>query len=200
MLQQLQIMACPSDMPPIVAVWTWPTWYQLLLLLAIAAYGVSMLFDPRRKELIQLASELGLEFSPKISPERIGTRGTTFDAGRPAENCLRGVIAGQETAIFDLCMRERTVGGFSDAKVPGFTGTFVGFRVPADRYCRSRDILKPERWHVEKMGEWVFVIDLGRPHPVRPRKITGYVEEARIQFQHASDPDHYEPTLLPGVL
>jgi hypothetical protein len=38
------------------------------------------------------------------------------------------------------------------------------------------------------MGEWIFVIDLDRPHPVKPRNITAYMEDARTEFQAAIDP------------
>jgi hypothetical protein len=39
------------------------------------------------------------------------------------------------------------------------------------------------------MGEWVFVIDLYRPHPVTPRKLAAYIDKARAQFQVPIDPN-----------
>src|SRR5579863_2331047 len=128
---------------PVILALAWRAWYGTLFLIALVGSLISILLDSRRKDLARLARELGLEFSPRVSPQRIGTQGTTFDVCIPAENCLRGMIGGRETVIFDLRMRERTVGGFSEAKVPGSDGTIVGFRVPADCYCRSRDILQP---------------------------------------------------------
>jgi hypothetical protein len=57
------------------------------------------------------------------------------------------MIAGRETIVFDLHMRQRSLDGFREKSgYSGITATIVGFRVPADCYCRSRDILQPESW------------------------------------------------------
>lgn len=117
----------------------------------------------------------------------------------PAENCLRGTIAGRETVIFDQRLHG---GGFNrqySADGADVSATVVGFRVPADSYCRDRGILQPSRWHVEKLGEWVFIFDGYRPL-VKPAKIGAYIEEARAVFQSATDPNGYEPTILAGRL
>jgi hypothetical protein len=51
------------------------------------------------------------------------------------------MIAGRETIVFDLRMRQLSLDGFREKSgYSGITAIIVGFRVPADCYCRSRDI------------------------------------------------------------
>lgn len=128
------------DLPAILAL-AWAARYETLFLIALACYGISILLDSRRKDLARLASEFGLEFAPRATLEQIGLLGTTFEGGLPAENCLRGMIAGRETIVFDLRMRQLSLDGFREKSgYSGITAIIVGFRVPADCYCRSRDI------------------------------------------------------------
>jgi len=88
---------------------------------------------------------------------------------------MRGTINGRETIIFDSYYQGQA------------QATVVGFRVPADSFCRDRGTF----WHVEKMGEWVFVYHL---EPlVKPDKIASYVEEARARFETATNPQGTTP-------
>ncbi len=168
--------------------------YALCVLVAL--YGLLLWFSPSRtRAMAAVASELGLQFEPTMSRERMGVRGTAFDTATLARNCMRGMIAGRETVIFDQRMwtvRDNPGEGLSEQ-------TVVGFRVAADSCCRNRGILQPSKWNVEKMGEWVFVYGAyGLSSPVKPGKIAAYVEEARSWFEKATDPNWYEPTILAG--
>jgi hypothetical protein len=62
----------------------------------------------------------------------------------------------------------------------------IGFRVAADSFCRDRGVIQRTFWHVEKMGEWVFVYH-AQPL-VEPVNIASYVEEARSRFELATNP------------
>jgi hypothetical protein len=146
--------------------------------------------------MAKVASELGLEFSAKVSRQRMGTRGTTLDGLVAAENCLPGMIARHETVIFDRRMFE---GGFSrQPKVmdaASVSTTVVGLGVPADSYCRDRGLIEPSRWHVEKLGEWVFVFDEFRPL-LKPAKVLASLEEV---FQSARIPTGMSQRYWPGA-
>jgi len=134
--------------------------------------------------MADLASELGLEFFSVQSADQMGTRGASFVYGgiAVARNCMRGSIKGRETVIFDQAMEQDPVSG---SGVGPLEGTVVGFRVAADSFCRDRGVIQRTFWHVEKMGEWVFVYH-ARPL-VKPVDIASYVEEARARFETATN-------------
>jgi hypothetical protein len=170
----------PIDRPVIIT-------FAVAVLLAL--YTLHLARNPARtKAMAAVASELGLQFFPELSADELGTRGASFVRLNPApgRNCMRGTINGRETLIFDLCnegLIERTV---------------VGFRVAADNFCRDRGLIQRTFWHVEKMGEWVFVYH--EEPPVKPEKIPSYVEEARARFETAINPKGSEPTTLSSHL
>jgi hypothetical protein len=167
---------------------TRPTDRSAVIILAIgvllALYVLYFYFNPdRRKAMSAVASELGLQFFPELSADEIGMRGASFVRlnPAPARNCMRGTISGRETIIFDLCNE-----GLVEA-------TVVGFRVRGDSFCRDRGVIRPTFWHVEKMGEWVFVYH----HLAEPGEIASYVEEAGARFETATSPNGPKPRTLP---
>lgn len=167
------------------------------ILMALAAlYGLLLYYSPsRQRAMAAAASELGLQFFPELSADQMGTRGASFVymefAG--ARNCVCGVIDGRETVIFDQNMPFDPVGASNEGPSEG---TMVGFRVAADSFCRDRGVIQRTFWHVEKMGEWVFVYH-ARPL-VKPAEIALYVEEARARFETATNPKWYSPTAMAG--
>jgi hypothetical protein len=152
----------------------------LLTMLGLAIY----LSPSRKKGMADLASEMGLRFFPVQSADQMGTRGASFVYGgiAVARNCMRGTIKGRETVIFDQDMEQDPVSG---NHVGPWEATVVGFRVAADSFCRDRGVIQRTFWHVEKMGEWVFVYHT-RP-VVKPVDIASYVEEARARFETATN-------------
>jgi len=164
----------------------------LYIFAALAFLWIWLYRNLRTKSLAGTAAELGLMFFPKLPAEELSLPGASFycPASTP-RNCLRGMIAGRETVIFDLPI----VSSMSNSpRENAIDGTVVGFRVSPDSYCRDRGVLQEASWHVEKMGEWVFVYH-ARPL-VKPTKIAAYVEEARARFRQATDPKSYEPTTV----
>lgn len=163
----------------------------------VALYGLLLYLSPsRRKGLAAVASELGLQFFPVRSVDQMGTRGASFvymDCA-PARNCMRGMIYGHETVIFDQDMPFDPVSGRSDGPIEH---TVVGFRVAAESFCRDRGVILRTFWHVEKLGEWVFVYH-SRPL-VKPAGIVSYVEEARARFKVATIQTKCEPTVPAGL-
>jgi hypothetical protein len=161
-------------------------WIGYGLILILVGYGIVLWHAPSRaKAMAQVASQLGMRFEPIMSRAQLGIKGTTFDVGYPGENCMRGMIAGRDTLIFDKTMLIEPVARPSEDN-PTTEQTIVGFRVSADTPCRDHGILQPSDWHVEKMGEWVFVY--GKGGLTKPRKIPAYVEEARGWFAKSIDP------------
>jgi len=151
----------------------------------LALYVRRLYFNPARtKALAEVASGLGLQFFPELAADELGTRGASFVDLNPApgRNCMRGTINGRETVIFDSYYKGQV------------QGTVVGFRVAADSFCRDRGVIQPTFWHVEKMGEWVFVFHL-EPQ-VKPEKIAAYVEEARARFETAINPHGSDATAM----
>jgi len=164
----------------------WSTVVGVALTVLVALYVLLLYLSPsRRKGMSDLASELGLQFFPVLSADQMGTRGASFVYGgiAVARNCMRGMIKGRETVIFDQDMEQDPVKG---NLVGPWEGTVVGFRVAADSFCRDRGVIQRTFWHVEKMGEWVFVYH-ARPL-VQPPEIASYVEEARARFDTATNP------------
>jgi hypothetical protein len=171
----------------------WSSVAGSLVIVLGALYVLSLIFNPaRRKGMAALASDLGLQFFPVLSVDQIGTRGASFVYGgiAGARNCMRGMVKGRETVIFD----QRIWDPVSGSGEP-FELTVVGFRVAAKSFCRDRGVIQRTFWHVEKMGEWVFVYH-SRPL-VEPSKIVSYVEEARARFETATNPKGYQPARQP---
>jgi hypothetical protein len=165
----------------------WSTVGGIVVIVLVALYGLGLYSSPSRKKgMADLAAELGLQFSPELSADQMGTRGASFSylGIAVARNCMRGTIKGHETVIFDQNMEQDPVSGNG---VGPWEGTVVGFRVAADSFCRDRGVVQRTFWHVEKMGEWVFVYHT-RPL-VEPVDITSYVEDARARFQTATNPN-----------
>jgi len=161
-------------------------WIGYGLILILVGYAFVLWHAPSRaKAMAQVASQLGLHFEPIMSRAQLGIKGTTFDVGYPGENCMRGMIAGRDTLIFDKTMLIEPVGRPSEDNATT-EQTIVGFHVSADTPCRNHGILQPSDWHVEKLGEWVFVY--GKTGLIKPRKIPAYVEEARAWFAKSIDP------------
>ena len=168
-------------------------WIGYGLILILIGYGIVLWHAPSRaKAMAHVASQLGMHFEPIMSRAQLGIKGTTFDVGYPGENCMRGMIAGRETLIFDKTMLIEPVGRPADDN-PTTEQTIVGFHVSPDTTCRDRGILQPSDWHVEKLGEWVFVY--GKTGLIKPRKILAYVEEARGWLNKSIDPKGVNPTL-----
>lgn len=162
------------------------SWIGYALIVLLLAYGLAFWLTPSRaKNMAAVASYLRLHFEPIMSRAQLGILGTTFDVGYPGENCMTGLIAGRETMIFDKTMLVEPLSQPGSEKTAS-ERTIVGFKVSASALCRNRSILQPGDWHVEKMGEWVFVY--GRNGPVKPREIPAYVEEAREWFEKSIDP------------
>ena len=162
--------------------------YALLILVGLGLASILLFSKSRRKGLATAASELGLHFYPTLSADQMGTRGASFVwmGFAPARNCLRGMIKGRDTVIFDQDMPVDPLGGTGAGTGP-VEGTVVGFRVAADSFCRDRGVIQRTFWHVEKMGEWVFVYHArGLVDPVT---IASYVEEARARFEAATNPE-----------
>lgn len=161
------------------------SWIGYALVVLLLAYGVAFWFTPSRaKNMAAVARHLCLHFEPIMSRAQLGILGTTFDVGYPGENCMTGVIAARETMIFDKTMLVEPLSRPNTEKV-ATEQTIVGFKVSPDTPCRNRSILQPGEWHVEKMGEWVFVY--GRSGLVKPREIPAYIEEAREWFEKSTD-------------
>jgi hypothetical protein len=159
--------------------------YALFILVAIVLAAILLSGESRTKALARTASELGLQFFPQLSADQMGTRGASFVYMNlaPARNCLRGVIKGRETVIFDQNMPLDPLGGTGAGAGP-VEATVVGFRVAANSFCRDRGVVQRTFWHVEKMGEWVFVYH----ELVNPTEVASYVEEARARFETATNP------------
>lgn len=158
----------------------------LLLIILVVLYAIWLYLSPSRKKGMEaVASELGLRFFPVLSADEMGTRGASFVYGgiAAARNCMRGMVKGRDTVIFDQSMEGDPVKG---NLVGPWEGTVVGFRVAADSFCRDRGVIQRTFWHVEKMGEWVFVY---HTQPlVEPADIAAYVEQARVRFETATSP------------
>ena len=155
--------------------------YSLLAVLLVYALGV-WLAPSRAKALRELARKHGFRYDPIVSRKEVGIEGTTFDLGLPAENCMRGMAAGRETIVFDKTMPIEPPPG-PEIDTMTCERTVVGFRVAADVEIRNRSIVHPGDWHVEKMGEWVFLY--GQTGLVKPRNMEAYVQEARGWFEKA---------------
>jgi len=161
------------------------SWIGYSLLGLLLAYALVLWLAPSRaKALRDLARKHGFRFEPIVTRREVGIVGTTFDLGLPAENCMRGMAAGRETIIFDKTMPiEPPPGPNSDTMT--CERTVVGFRIAADAEVQNRSIVQPGDWHVEKMGEWVFLY--GQTGLVKPRNMEAYVEEARRWFEKAAE-------------
>jgi hypothetical protein len=155
--------------------------YSLLALILIYAF-VLWLAPSRAKALQELARKHNFRFDPIMSRKELGIEGTTFDLGLPAENCMRGMAVGRETIIFDKTMPLESATELGSDTMT-LERTIVGFRVSPETQCRNRRIVEPKDWHVEKMGEWVFLY--GQTGLVKPRNMEAYVEEARRWFERA---------------
>jgi hypothetical protein len=82
----------------------WSTVVGSTVIVLVAVYVLLLYFSPsRRKGMAVVASELGLQFFPVLSADQMGTRGASFVYGgiAGARNCMRGMIKGRETVIFD---------------------------------------------------------------------------------------------------
>jgi hypothetical protein len=158
--------------------------YALLIVVGLALASILLFSKSRKKGLATAASELGLHFFPTLSADQMGTRGASFVYMEfaPARNCMRGMIKGRETVIFDQNTRDPVSGSGGP-----FEATVVGFRVAADTLCRDRGVIQRTFWHVEKMGEWVFVYHGGQL-PITAAEVSSYVEEARTRFEEATKP------------
>jgi hypothetical protein len=156
--------------------------YSLLAVLLIYALAV-WLAPSRAKALRELARKHGFRYDPIVTRKQVGIEGTTFDLGLPAENCMRGMAAGRETIVFDKTMPIEPPPG-PDSDTMTCERTVVGFRVAPDTKVQNRSIVQPGDWHVEKMGEWVFLY--GQTGLVKPRNMEAYVEEARKWFEMAA--------------
>lgn len=158
--------------------------YALLIVVGLALASILLFSKSRKKGLATAASELGLHFFPTLSADQMGTRGASFVymGFAPARNCLRGMIKGRETVIFDQNMWDPVSGTGGPFEI-----TVVGFRVAADSLCRDRGVIQRTFWHVEKMGEWVFVYHDGQL-PITVAEVSSYVEEARTRFEEATKP------------
>ncbi|SRR5579864_4532866 len=167
--------------------------YALFIIIGIALAAILLSGESRKKALARTASELGLQFFPMLSADQMGKRGASFvymDVA-PARNCMRGMIRGRETIIFDQRARDPL-----SEMGEGFEVTVVGFRVAPDSFCRDRGVVQRTLWHVEKMGEWVFVYH----GLVKPTEIASYVEEARARFEVAMNPKGLGTSVLPDTL
>lgn len=161
------------------------SWIGYALIVLLLAYAVAFWLTPSRaKNMAAVASHLRLHFEPIMSRAQLGILGTSFDVGYPGENCMTGVISGRETMIFDKAMLVEPLSPPGGEKT-ATERTIIGFKVPPNTPCRNRSILQPGDWHVEKMGEWIFVY--GRRGLVKPREIPAYIEEARDWFVKATD-------------
>jgi hypothetical protein len=159
------------------------SWIGYSLLALLLAYALVLWLAPSRaKALRDLARKHGFRFEPIVTRKEVGIEGTTFDLGLPAENCMRGMAAGRETIVFDKTMPiEPPPGPSSDTLT--CERTVVGFRVAADAEIQNRSIVQPGDWHVEKLGEWVFLYN--QTGLVKPRNMEAYVEEASRWFERA---------------
>ena len=160
-------------------------WIGYGLLALLAMYGLALWLAPSRSKALQdLARKHNFRFDPIMSRKEIGIEGTTFDLGLPAENCMRGMAFDRETLVFDKTM---PIESGSEAPNDSITceRTIVAFRVAPDLQVRNQSITKPGEWHVEKMGEWVFLY--GRNGLVRPRQMEAYVEQAQKWFEKATE-------------
>lgn len=161
------------------------SWIGYALLALLLAYALVLWLAPSRAKALQdLARKHNFRFEPIMSRKELGIEGTTFDLGLPAENCMRGMAFGQETIVFDKTM---PIESGTEAPSDSITceRTIVGFRVAPDLKVRNRSIAKPGDWHVEKMGEWVFLY--GRTGLVRPRQMEAYVEQARKWYEKSAE-------------
>ena len=172
------------------------SWIGYALIALLVVFIVFMWLAPSRaKAMAALASHLKMRYEPIMSRAELGIRGTTFDVGYPGENCMRGMIAGLDTVIFDKTILIEPASRPSSDHAT-CEQTIVGFHVSPDTPCRDRGILQPSDWHVEKLGEWVFVY--GRTGLVKPKQIPVYVDEARGWFERSTEPKGHGPTLLSG--
>jgi len=162
------------------------SWIGYSLLALLLAYALVVWLAPSRaKALRELARKHGFRYDPIVSRKEVGIEGTTFDLGLPAENCMRGMATGRETIVFDKTMPIEPPPG-PEIDTMTCERTVVGFRVAADVEIRNRSIVQPGDWHVEKMGEWVFLY--GQTGLVKPRNMEAYVQEARGWFEKAIGP------------
>jgi hypothetical protein len=182
-----------AGLPGLVFLPSWVGEYALFIIVGLALASILLFSKSRKKGLAKAASELGLQFFPTLSADQMGTRGASFVYMRfaPARNCLRGMIKGRETVIFDQDMPVDPLGGTGAAAGPVET-TVVSFRVAANSFCRDRGVIQRTFWHVEKMGEWVFVYHGGQL-PITAAEVSSYVEEARARFETATNPNGYQP-------
>jgi len=160
------------------------SWIGYSLLALLLAYALVVWLSPSRaKALRELARKHGFRYEPIVTRKEAGIEGTTFDLGLPAENCMRGMAAGRETIVFDKTMPiEPPPGPYSDTMT--CERTVVGFRIAADTAVQNRSIVQPGDWHVEKMGEWVFLY--GQTGLVKPRNMEAYVQDAQQQFEKST--------------
>jgi hypothetical protein len=156
--------------------------YALFFVVGLALASILLFSKSRKKGLATAASGLGLQFFPSLSADQMGTRGASFVymGFAPARNCMRGMIKGRETVIFDQNIWDPVSGSGGP-----FEATVVGFRVAADSVCRDRGVIQRTFWHVEKMGEWVLVYHDGQL-PITTEEVSSYVEEARTRFEEAT--------------
>lgn len=166
--------------------------YGLLLFIAFATFVMwRFLNDPRDKAMPEVAARLGLQFLGKVSPDVVGARDAEFThRARVFANFMRGSIAGREIAIFDHWTRSR---GEND---PSVEETVAAFRVKPEIYFRELGSTRAERWHAEKLGEWIFIYQPGRL--VKAGDIETFIAQARVILDRSTDPNWYEPTLLFG--
>lgn len=159
------------------------SWIGYSLLALLLAYALVLWLAPSRaKALRELARKHGFRFEPIVTRREVGIEGTTFDLGLPAENCMRGMAVGREIIVFDKTMPIEPPPGPANDNLT-CERTVVGFRVAADTEVHNRSMVQPGDWHVEKMGEWVFLYN--QTGLVKPRNMEGYVEEARRWFEQA---------------
>src|SRR5277367_6650822 len=150
-----------------------PADYAVWILGGVAFAWIWLYRRMRRRALSLVASRLGLQFSPEMTSESMGIKDSSFyKAGDSFRNCMSGVINGRETAILDhrTFVHQDTVA----------EQTIAAFRVSADAYCRDRGTIKASPWHVEKIGEWIFVFQQSRL--VKPPEIEKFLDEARHWF------------------
>jgi hypothetical protein len=163
------------------------SWIGYSLLALLLAYALVVWLSPSRaKALRELARKHGFRYEPIVTRKEVGIEGTSFDLGLPAENCMRGTAAGRETIVFDKTMPIEPPPG-PDSDTMTCERTVVGFRISADATVQNRSIVQPGDWHVEKMGEWVFLY--GQTGLVKPRNMEAYVQDAQQQFEKSTTPN-----------
>lgn len=160
--------------------------YTIWILGGLAFFALGLAHNLRRKALSRAASRLGLQSLPSLSPEILGITDSTFyQAGDILENYMHGMVDGLDTVIFDQKTQANAAHDRTGDSV--MEQTVAGFHVSAGAYCSNRGVIQSSEWHVEKIGEWVFVFNQGRL--VQPAEIPRFLEEARGWFKIATDPN-----------